>query len=187
MTHLFTNNYLTQVDGMEVIHDVAEQDEELDTAIILKEMAEYKGNLGMFAKTFMWKALDSMGPISWWNGMCSNTRLKKLATAILNLPPTSAAIERSFSRQSWIHSAKRNRLTNKRAAMIVEIGYNAKFMEERSRVFSSLPPTDVSVQSFSSQASTSGNFIDPENDSESDLESMSIYESDEEETDNEME
>ena len=71
--------------------------------------------------------------------------------------------------------------------MIVEIGYNAKFMEERSREFSSLPPTDVSVQSFRSQASTSGNLIDPENDSESDLESMSIYESDEEETDNEME
>ena len=91
---------------MEAIHDVAEQDEELDTAIILKQMAEYKGNLSMFAKTFMWKALDTMGPISWWNGIHYNTRLKKLATAISNLSPTSAAIERSFSPQSWIHSAR---------------------------------------------------------------------------------
>ena len=170
---------------MEAIYNAAEEDEELDSAVILKEMAEYRGNQGMFAKPFVWKAVDTMTPINWWNGMCSQTQLKKLATAILNLPPTSAAIERSFSRQSWIHSAKRNRLKNKKVAMIVEIGYNAKFMDERKRLLEKLPITDVSAQTFSSQASTSGNINDPENDSESDMEVMSSYDSDEEEPDSE--
>ena len=38
-----------------------------------------------------------------------------------------------------------------------------------------LPNTDVSAQTFSSQASTSGNINDPENDTESDMDVMSFY------------
>ena len=64
--------------------------------------------------------------------MCSQTQLSKLAVRFLQLPPTSAAVERTFSRQSWIHFAKRNRLSTCRVAMIVEIGYNAKLMEDTS-------------------------------------------------------
>ena len=46
-------------------------------------------------------------------------QLSKIAASILSLPPTSAAVERSFCRHAWIHSARRNRLTTDRAAELV--------------------------------------------------------------------
>ena len=59
----------------------------------------------------------------WWKGMCSLTELSKVANGILNLPPTSASVERSFSCHSYIHSPDCNRLTTDRAAKLV-FGHN---------------------------------------------------------------
>lgn len=57
--------------------------------------------------------------------MCRKT-LKQLAVAILGLPASSAATERSFSTYAFIHSTKRNRLTVKRAGMLMYVAHNTK-------------------------------------------------------------
>ena len=54
----------------------------------------------------------------------NSTELSKLASKLLSLPPTSAAVERLFSRYSWIHSTKRNRLSTERAAKLVYVAHN---------------------------------------------------------------
>lgn len=57
---------------------------------------------------------------------CAGSRkdLSKAASSILQLPATSASVERSFSAYSCIHSAKRNRLTNDRAGKLVYVSQN---------------------------------------------------------------
>ena len=52
---------------------------------------------------------------------------------ILNLPPTSASVERSFSRHSKIHSNDRNRLTTERAAKLVFIAHNLTLEKQESK------------------------------------------------------
>lgn len=109
---------------MEVVHTIAEAMPSVDDSKVLGELADFRSKENIFAKTFVWKSVQQTTPTSWWNGICSSTQLSRVAANILNLPPTSAAVERSFSRHSWIHSGKRNRLTTERASQIVYIAHN---------------------------------------------------------------
>lgn len=52
---------------------------------------------------------------------------QKIAAGVLNLPPTSAAVE--ISKHANIHSLKRNNLTTDRAAKLVYIVHNLKVTE----------------------------------------------------------
>lgn len=51
-----------------------------------------------------------MSPILWWKGICRTKELIKIAVAVLQLPPTTAATERSFSTHGWIHNAKKKQV-----------------------------------------------------------------------------
>ena len=51
--------------------------------------------------------------------LLSNQELSKIASGLLKLPSTTAAVEQSFSCYSNIHTAKRNRLTNDLALKLV--------------------------------------------------------------------
>lgn len=117
------------MDAMEVIQTIAETIPSIDDSKVLGELADYRSNESIFAKPFVWKSAQQTTPTSWWNGICRSTQLSRVAANILSLPPTSAAIERSFSRHSWIHSAKRNRLTSIRASKIVFIAHNLALNE----------------------------------------------------------
>ena len=66
----------------------------------------------------------NISPVSWWNSCCTNQELSKIAGRLLKLPSTTAAVERSFSCNSNIHTAKRNRLTNDRASKLVFVSQN---------------------------------------------------------------
>lgn len=94
--------------------------------IIIKELAEYVAKANFFSNDYIWQNVEEIDPLTWWGGFCSKTKLKKIATGILSLPPSSAATERSFSTYGFIHSAKRNRLTTKRAGMLTYIAHNLK-------------------------------------------------------------
>lgn len=71
-----------------------------------------------------------MSSVLWWNGFCKTKELRKIAVAVLELPPTSAATERTFSTNSWIHSSKRNRLTIKRSNIISYIANNSRLLDK---------------------------------------------------------
>lgn len=74
--------------------------------------------------SYFWSAVQKTSPSTWWNGICSSTQLSRVASNILQLPPSSASVERSFSRHALVHSARRNRLTTDKAAKLVFIGQN---------------------------------------------------------------
>lgn len=111
---------------MEIIQQIAEYVPGINQHKVLGEVAAFRAKENRFRKPFIWttNAVDQMSPTSWWNGICCDTELSKVASGVLNLPPTSASVERSFSRHANIHSAKRNRLTNERAAKLVYISHN---------------------------------------------------------------
>ena len=48
----------------------------------------------------------------------------------MRLPATSAAVEQSFSCYSYVHTAKRNRLSNERAAKVVYVSQNVNLCSE---------------------------------------------------------
>lgn len=109
---------------MQAIQEIAEGMPTVNDDQVLGELADYRSKENFFAKPFVWKSVQKTTPTSWWNGICCSTQLSQVASNILSLPPTSAAVERSFSRHAFIHSAKRNRLTTDRAAKLVFIGHN---------------------------------------------------------------
>lgn len=74
----------------------------------------------------MQSTVSTTSTLKWWKVICRKMKLSKIAEKILSLPATSAATERSFSTQGWIHSKKRNKLTNERVQKISYILYNMK-------------------------------------------------------------
>ena len=85
---------------------------------------------GLFEKVFLWRNVSAISPIAWWNGYCVRKELNKMACKILRLPAASAAVERSFSCYSNVHTAKRNTLPNERAAKVVFVSQNVNLDSE---------------------------------------------------------
>ena len=73
---------------------------------ISEECALYSAKKGFFKKVFLWRNVSAISPIAWWNGYCGRKELNKIACKILRLPAKSAAVERSFSCYSNVHTAK---------------------------------------------------------------------------------
>ena len=64
----------------------------------------------------MFLLFPQLPAVEWY---CGRNELNKTACKILTIPATSAAVERLFSCNSNVHTVKRNRLSNERAAKAV--------------------------------------------------------------------
>ena len=95
--------------------------------------------------------MEKIRPTAWWKGFCSNQELSKIASKILSLPSTTAAVERSFSTYGNIHTAKRNRLSNDTAKKLVFISQNIKYAIESEAPKKSLPPKAITDQASTSR------------------------------------
>lgn len=73
---------------------------------------------------------SKLNPLIWWKGFCSNSaaELAKIAIKILSSPPTSASVERLFSKMGHIQNLKRNRLDNERASKLLFIAHNKNLL-----------------------------------------------------------
>ena len=78
------------------------------------------------------KSANQLSPSKWWKTL-NKTCLSKIAVALLDAPPTSAATERSFSTQGWIHSSKRNRLATDRSIKLTYITHNLKLLSTNNK------------------------------------------------------
>ena len=72
---------------------------------VQENLALFSAKEGFFGKVFLWKNVEKIRPTAWWKGFCSNQELSKIASKILSLPSTTAAVERSFSTYGNIHTA----------------------------------------------------------------------------------
>ncbi|KAI4458565.1 ribonuclease h-like superfamily [Holotrichia oblita] len=69
-------------------------------------------------------------------GICSSSKISRLAVDSFNLPSSTAAIERTFSTYGFINRQRRNRLTVERAAKLTYIAHNYNLLneEDHSRI-----------------------------------------------------
>ena len=96
----------------------------VDSSKVYQDCVLYSAKDGLYAMPYLWKNIANNSPVSWWNGYCTDQELSKIAGRLLKLPSTTAAVERSFSCYSNIHTAKRNRLTNDRVSKLVFVSQN---------------------------------------------------------------
>ncbi|CAH2108391.1 unnamed protein product [Euphydryas editha] len=122
-------DHMQETEAMEFICSLAEH---LNIDCLV-DLAQYKGKEGLWGKAFTWKAAEKVSPTLWWKGICGSSQLSKIALRVLTAPCTSAATERTFSTQGFIHSAKRNRLTSERAAKITFISHNWNLINNNER------------------------------------------------------
>ncbi|XP_047984670.1 uncharacterized protein LOC125239056 [Leguminivora glycinivorella] len=113
------------VDGCEIIFNLGNESTD-----ILMELSDYKTHKSIWAKDFVWKMAATTEPVTWWETLFSNTVLGKTAVKILTMPATSAAVERSFSTFSNIHTKRRNRLKTNRAGKLTYISHNWKLSHQ---------------------------------------------------------
>lgn len=99
---------------------------------VMADLANYNSKQELFSKQFLWSGVANSTPSTWWLGLCSTKQISKVASRILNLPATSAAVERTFSTYAHVHSQKRNKLSNENASKLVYIAQNLKLLDTGS-------------------------------------------------------
>ncbi|XP_023313145.1 uncharacterized protein LOC111693179 [Anoplophora glabripennis] len=97
---------------------------------ILSDLANYKARAGPFSNSNIWRAANSTNPTIWWKGFFQNYELSKVATRILNFPPTSASCERNWKTYSLTKTKKRNRLTIERTNKLITVKYNLQLLND---------------------------------------------------------
>lgn len=126
-----------QIDGCEAICQIGQQINQntLDNQDVMVELAMYRSREGVWAKDFVWKAVENEGvsALLWWKTFYQYTKLGKVAIRILSVPSTSASVERSFSTFSFIHSKKRHKLNTTRAGKLCYIAHNWKLMHPKPK------------------------------------------------------
>lgn len=101
---------------------------------IFTDVTNYCAKSGLWAFDYVWISVKNVDCLSWWQAICKNTKLKDLAVAVLSLPTSSAATERSFSTYSFIHNKKRNRLTAERAGKLMFVAHNNKLFHQKDNI-----------------------------------------------------
>ncbi|KAJ8912360.1 hypothetical protein NQ315_014727, partial [Exocentrus adspersus] len=127
---LTNDEYLS---GVEFIENFLKNESSIsaeDVTSTVKEISDYMCSKGSYSKNFLWNAVNNVDSLTWWQGYCLKTNLAKPGIAILSMPPTSAATERSFSSYSLVHTAKRNRLTVEKAGLLTYVHHNLKLLSD---------------------------------------------------------
>lgn len=108
---------------------------------VMVDLANYRARENLWANSFVWDSVEKISPSTWWKSICAQTELSKIAIRILTAPCTSAATERSFSMQSFMHSKKRNRLSADSAGKLSFVAYNWNLFNKN------IPKMETSQQS----------------------------------------
>lgn len=93
----------------------------LDVGEVVANLAHFRTETGFFSRDTLWKSATSTHPVIWWKGLCTLQPLMKIASRILNGPPSSASAERNWSLHGFVHTNKRNRLTQDKVQKLVAI------------------------------------------------------------------
>lgn len=124
--------FLFQIEAREVLYNTAKNMVGIDPSRVLIDLGNYVAKSDIFKMNFLWDegTIKALGPADWWKGLVvGDSELKNIAMRILQLPGSSAGVERSFKTYSNTHTKNRNRLTNDRAGKVVYIAHNSKLMD----------------------------------------------------------
>lgn len=96
---------------------------------------EFRAKSGFFARELLWKnaASADCNPLTWWKVFCNNQAATPVSEVLLQLHPTSARSERTWSDFGFIHSKRRNRLHNERVKKHVAVRKNLQRKVAKSK------------------------------------------------------
>ncbi|RXN07090.1 hypothetical protein ROHU_032480 [Labeo rohita] len=101
----------------------------LDVGKVLGSLAKYRTKQGLWGWDGIWQSCQHVSASTWWKGLCGSEALAPVASTILQIPPTSAASERSRSLFGNIYTKVCNRLTNERVEKLVAIRANLQLFD----------------------------------------------------------
>lgn len=90
----------------------------------------------VFRDNYHWLDTNTKEPHSWWLTFRDNPDINDLAmyaSQLFQIPASSAAVERSFSKQARIQTRARNRLSEDKVEKIMKIQFNSNY--ETCKVF----------------------------------------------------
>ena len=89
---------------------------------LTKESLQYHSKSGPFVSEYLWTNEAIENPIIWWEVMQTELPIVgAIASKLMLIPASSAASERNWSHFGFIHSLKRNRLTNECVFKLVSV------------------------------------------------------------------
>ncbi|KAG5556173.1 hypothetical protein RHGRI_006710 [Rhododendron griersonianum] len=100
------------------------------------DFANFSSKAGEFGDSDSIHDRYAMDPKSWWVTYgASAPLLQSVALKLLVQPSSSSCSERNWSTYSFVHSAKRNKMTPKRAEDLVFIHINLRLLSRRTRQY----------------------------------------------------
>ena len=100
-------------------------------AQLAREMLEYQSKLGVFSLNVLWSDEATKDPITWWSALRNEVPvLSEFAAKLMSIPASSAAAERNWSHFGFVHSLRRNRLTNDRVFKLVYLYSNLRLNDK---------------------------------------------------------
>ncbi|KAF2882508.1 hypothetical protein ILUMI_23669 [Ignelater luminosus] len=142
------------VQGLQYIHSLARHLSNVDENKVLENLADFRSNSGFWEMQFVQDSAinTNISPVTFWKGISTEFPLRFVAEAVLTMPATSAATERSFSSYGNIHTKKRNRLSVKRAGILTYVNHNLKLFSATADKIKIVTNNDKSLNFFGYKA-----------------------------------
>ncbi|GAB6019011.1 hypothetical protein CHUAL_013995 [Chamberlinius hualienensis] len=93
---------------------------------VISELAEYRAKNGFYGKSYVIQTAETVDAVTWWKGTCFGSKLGKVASRILTMPPTTTTLHRC--NPDLIQSAKGKRLFDEQTRKLSFITQNLRFL-----------------------------------------------------------
>lgn len=106
---------------------------------------------GQFVHQFLWNQSMTNDPASWWKSFCKFDDLKvfsEFALKLFNIPPSTAAVERSFSIESRIQTKVRNRIDQYQVEKLLAIQSMYKVFNKLDTIEEGVENEEILVEDY---------------------------------------
>ncbi|XP_010749211.1 uncharacterized protein LOC104935106 [Larimichthys crocea] len=121
----------------------------LDEGKVLGSFARFSAKQGLWKGGGIWSSCQHVSASTWWKGLCSSEPLSAVASAILQIPPTTGACEglQSRFRNTQVHGS----LSADRVQKLLAVQANLNLLEPSDCEFAPLESEEDKKVSFQSE------------------------------------
>ncbi|XP_071387813.1 uncharacterized protein [Centroberyx affinis] len=120
----------------------------LDEGKVLGSFARFSAKQGLWKGGGIWSSCQHVSASTWWKGLCSSEPLSAVASAILQIPPTTAACELLWSH--FGNTKVQGSLSADRVQKLVAVQANLKLLEPSDCDYTPLESEEEEKVSFES-------------------------------------
>ncbi|XP_051246475.1 uncharacterized protein LOC127357924 isoform X2 [Dicentrarchus labrax] len=121
----------------------------LDEGKVLGSFARFSTKQGLWKGAGIWSSCQHVSASTWWKGLCSSEPLSAVASAILQIPPTTGACERIQSH--FCNTKVQGSLSADRVEKLVAVQMNLNLLEPSDCEYAPLESEEERKVSFQSE------------------------------------